>query len=900
MGKMDFWRSGRGAVAAFDPPPRLPMGGALSLMHSFEESGRGWFWATDDSGRLTYLSTSISDALEMAWQAGGVSLIDHFLSAEEDETGRGKLPFALAKQAPFDDIIVQASTLGDERCWSLSGRPQFDRAGAFLGFHGSGLDVTEHRKSSHHASRLAKYDPLTGLPNRRSMSASLNASLSRQSALPCTVMLIDLDRFKQVNDTLGHPAGDALLKQVAERLLTLVKDREQVFRLGGDEFQIILCGTADRGITGDLATRIIATLSQPYNVNGQRCSIGASVGIAAAPSDAATAEELIRNADLALYASKSGGRGRFRFFSGDLLEAAEDRRLLEQDLQDALEKDQIHLEYQPVVETRSNKVKGVEALMRWRHPERGSISPAIFIPIAEETNLIGKLGEWALRKACADVSQWPGKLRVAVNVSPLQFTDPSFAGLVASVLEQSGLDPDQLELEITEGVFLTDSAETDTMFEQLKALGVRLALDDFGTGYSSLSYLRTAPFDKIKIDQTFVKEATLPGCRNSAIISAIVALADVLGMETTAEGIEFMDQLELIRSLGVSHVQGYVYSKAIGNDDVRGRLEAGSWAIEPAGPAKQRSERQAMYRKVAVMHGSRYEPVILRNLSESGALVEGISDAQPGTLCIVDFGDGQLSFAKVTRMTGRQCGIAFEQMLVNDGEGGLCTPHRVSPYMLAAMNVPNLDRIDRAAIVPPDLLPVEALGQRLGLKLAMAPQPALLAVGDLPTGPVDSGAARMLGSLSGAGEGYGRFSGLTILEAERLIQAACASHNRQLRYIVGLIMLTQVRPSELFRAQWSDIDVEGSVWHIPISRAGHARDIVLTPIGIELLQLLPRWEQCSHVIANPATRKPYRSMSRSWEAVRAKAGLVYVELGDLCYVQLQDDADARELLALLR
>jgi diguanylate cyclase (GGDEF)-like protein len=900
MGKIDFWRSGEGKTAA-RVAPRANVAGALPLLRSFEQSGRGWFWATDDEGQLIYLSPSISDALCVERRAEHRAYLgDHFVAAEDDLTGRGKLPFALAKQAAFDGLLVRASALQEERCWSLSGRPQFSPDGAFLGFHGSGIDVTEHRRSSQDASRLAKYDPLTGLPNRRSMTASLNAALSSQSTLPCTVLLIDLDRFKQVNDTLGHPAGDALLKQVAERLLTLVKDHEQVFRLGGDEFQIILCGTADRGVTGGLATRVIAALSQPYTVNGQRCAIGASVGIAAAPSDAATAEELIRNADLALYASKAGGRGRFCFFSDDLLEAAEDKRLLERDLHDALETGQIYLEYQPIVETCSNSVKGVEALMRWRHPVRGAVSPAIFIPIAEETNLIGKLGEWALRQACSDVATWPGRLRVAVNVSPLQFSEASFSDTISSVLQESGISPDQLELEITEGVFLADSAETDTMFEQLKDLGVRLALDDFGTGYSSLSYLRTAPFDKIKIDQTFVKEATLPGCRNSAIIAAIVALAQVLEMETTAEGIEFMDQLELIRGLGVSHVQGYVYSKPIGSDDVRHCLDSGSWTIEPAGPPRQRSERLAMYRKVGVLHGNRYEPAILRNLSETGALLEGVRNVPLGTLCIVDFGDGQLSFAKVTRITGRQCGIAFEQMLVSDGDGGLCTAHRVAPYLLAAMNVPNLARTDRPAEVPSDLLPLEELGQRLGLKLAAFAQPVV----EDPATPAESGAVaaagRILDALRPEADGYGHFKGLTRVEALALIEAASASQNRQLRYIVALIMLTGIRPSELFRAQWSDIQIEAGVWHIPISRAGYARDIALTAVGTALLQLLPRWEQSNHVIVNPVTKKPYRSLTRSWEAVRAKAGLAYVELADLCYVQLQSQEDARRLLEMLR
>ena len=343
---------------------------------------------------------------------------------------------------------------------------------------------------------------------------------------PCTVMLVDLDRFKQVNDTLGHPAGDALLKQVAGRLVRIVGDKERVFRLGGDEFQVVLPSCADRKQIDALASDIIHGLSQPYSIGGSRCIIGASIGMAVCPEDGTSRVGLMRNADLALYASKSDGRGRSKFFSTDLLASAERKRALEEDLRDALVRNEMRLVYQPLVHCQSNRITGVEALMRWDHPNEGPISPSVFIPIAEEAGLVGRLGDWALRKACEDAARWPGNLRVAVNVSPSQFSDGTLPHTVISALATSGLAADQLELEITEGVFLGDTAAAANMFATLKKIGVRLALDDFGTGYSSLGYLRSAPFDKIKIDQTFVREATLPGSRNSAIIAAIVALAE--------------------------------------------------------------------------------------------------------------------------------------------------------------------------------------------------------------------------------------------------------------------------------------------------------------------------------------------------------------------------------------
>ncbi len=663
---------------------------ALRILRNHEESGQGWFWATNADGDLTYLTESM--LAELAPEADtliGTSFAALFSHGEDAAGNRRNLSFALAKQLKFAKLAVIAQT-AEHRWWEVSGCPQFDGAGLFCGFRGSGVDVTEQRRSSEQVSQLAMYDPLTGLTNRRRMRQVLDSTLQAfaHQNRPCAILLIDLDRFKQVNDTLGHPAGDALLKQVAERLVKIVDDKEKICRLGGDEFQIILPDSEDRGAIGDLAAHIIASLSQPYSVEGARCVIGASIGIAVSPYDGVTSEELIRNADLALYAAKGGGRGRFRFFSSDFLRAAEDKRLLEEDLRDAVAKDELAMFYQPVVCAKTNCVTGVEALIRWNHPTRGPISPALFIPIAEEANLIEQIGEFALRRACDDASKWPGKLRVAVNVSPIQFASEALPGIVKSALAASGLAAARLELEITEGVFLSDSTETDDMFATLKRIGVRLALDDFGTGYSSLGYLRTAPFDKIKIDQSFVRGATAPGSRNGAIIAAIVALAAALGMDTTAEGIESLDQLELIRKLGVSHIQGYVYSKAVADDDVHRMLDAGDWIIEPTGPARQREDRQSVYRKATAIHNDHCYPVMVRNISISGALMEGLVDVPIGTRFVIDLGDGQLVIGTVRRSEGQQQGIEFDERLVADGNGGLCTRHRASQYMLALAGLP--------------------------------------------------------------------------------------------------------------------------------------------------------------------------------------------------------------------
>jgi diguanylate cyclase (GGDEF)-like protein len=670
-----------------EPQPVLAAADALLLVRNYEECGQGWFWSTDAGGRLTYITDSVAQLMgRTTGTLLGTPLVDLFLPADSHGERQRTLPFLLTRQSRFDELPLRSAFEGDDRWWAISGCPQFDGGGKFAGYRGSGTDITAQRRSAEDASRLALYDSLTGLANRFHISKKLEATLAAfaQQQRSCAIMLLDLDRFKQVNDTLGHPAGDALLKQVAERLLKIAGDREMVSRLGGDEFQIILPDIEDRGKLGDMAAEIIASLSQPYSVEGSRCIIGASVGVAIAPFDGLSGDDLVRNADLALYAAKGNGRGRFAFYSSDLHQAAEDRRVLEEDLRDALARGEIELGYQPVVHSRSDMVTGVEALVRWNHRERGAISPAVFIPIAEEANLIWPLGEWVLRKACEDAARWPGEMRVAVNVSPIQFANPDLPKIVANALAATGLAPDRLELEITESVFLADSTETSRMFKALKGLGVRLALDDFGTGYSSLGYLQSAPFDKIKIDQSFVRDATIPGSRNGAIIAAIVALAEALEMETTAEGIESLDQLDLVRKLNVSHVQGYVYSKAVPQAELLEHAEAGSWTIKPAGPARQRNDRFSLFRKVGAIHDNHRYGVVIRNLSATGAFIEGLLDVPVGTRFVIDFGEGQLVTATVRRSMRHQQGVEFEQTMVSDGNGGLCTRHRVSPYLIAA------------------------------------------------------------------------------------------------------------------------------------------------------------------------------------------------------------------------
>jgi diguanylate cyclase (GGDEF)-like protein/PAS domain S-box-containing protein len=608
------------------------------ILSDYESTRQGWFWETDRRGLITYVSRTIGEIVGVGEaELIGRPFTDLFLDEGQSDESERTLHFHLNARSSFQDLRLRAATAdGEERWWSVNGLPVYDDFDNFQGFRGSGSDLTERKRHEEQATRLAHYDSLTGLANRLQMSKSLEKILNARTAehRACAVLLLDLDRFKQVNDTLGHPAGDALLRQVAQRLERVVESPGRVGRLGGDEFQVIVPGRSTRTALAHLAERIIMALAEPYLIDGHRVMIGVSVGIALAPDDGVTSEAIIRNADLALYAAKDAGRGRHHFYAPDLHTDAEERRQLEADLRDALASGGLQLFYQPVVHTASEKVAGFEALLRWQHPTRGWLSPAKFVPIAEDAGIIAQIGEWALRTACQDLACWPGSVRVAVNVSPLQFANPALPAIVTSALAAAGVAPERLELEITESVFLNDDEGTDAMFAALKRLGVRLALDDFGTGYSSLGYLKKAPFDKIKIDQSFVRGACEKGSCNGAIISAIVRLAEALGMETTAEGVETLDELDLVRSLGCSHVQGYIYDKPLSAEQARERLSGGIVA-SAHGPRSSRPARRTVLRRVQLEHdGHSYEATV-RNMSASGALIEGLWNVPEGTVFTV-------------------------------------------------------------------------------------------------------------------------------------------------------------------------------------------------------------------------------------------------------------------------
>jgi diguanylate cyclase (GGDEF)-like protein len=436
---------------------------------------------------------------------------------------------------------------------------------------GSGLqtvlairDQRERLQTESKMRTLAYSDALTGLSNRAHFHDLLarHAASGSEQDRAFAVLVLDLDRFKLVNDTLGHGLGDALLRKTAQRLQAALGPHDMVARLGGDEFAILQVDLPDPEAVQVLTGRIVELIGRPFLIEGQLVNVGASVGAALAPVDGSEPSQLLRNADLALYKAKADGKGTFRRFDPALDARMQARRSLEADLRRAIAVQEFELHYQPLVDARSGQITAAEALVRWRHPERGLVSPADFIPLAEETGLIGPLGQWVLRTACTQAACWPAHIRVAVNLSPAQFRDLRLADTVKAALAASGLAADRLELEITEGVLLADEERTLATLTRLRAAGVSISMDDFGTGYSSLSYLRRFPFDKIKVDQSFVRQ--LPGdAESAAIVRAIITMGTCLGMAITVEGVETAEQFAFTTASGCDQVQGYHVSRPL-------------------------------------------------------------------------------------------------------------------------------------------------------------------------------------------------------------------------------------------------------------------------------------------------------------------------------------------------
>jgi diguanylate cyclase (GGDEF)-like protein len=478
----------------------------------------------------------------------------------------------LKRRESFSNLLVRVALNGQQRWWELSGTPKLDEHGNFDGFRGVGSDVTEQRESSDKIAYLARYDTLTGLPNRMMVNEALGEALryAEQWRTRCAFLMIDLDRFKAVNDTLGHLVGDQLLAKVSDRLKEQMSENEICGRLGGDEFAIVVRDASDLNRVNMVADRVIDHLSRPYEIDHHTLYVGASVGSAIGPRDGNTVETLMRNADLALYRSKDEGGNAHFTYEPALHAHAEERRKLEFSLRRALDRNEFVLHYQPVVDAESERIVSFEALIRWNSSEHGFVNPGKFIPLAEDTRLIVPIGDWVLHEACREATNWPSDTKVAVNVSGEQLLDANFVASVVGALSSTGLAAHRLEVEVTESIFLRDATLARAALEKVMALGCGVALDDFGTGYSSLGYLRRLRFSTIKVDRSFVQGAATGSPESLAIIRAVVAMADSLEMSTTAEGVETEAELAVVRQLGCRKIQGFYFGRPMPGDEATG------------------------------------------------------------------------------------------------------------------------------------------------------------------------------------------------------------------------------------------------------------------------------------------------------------------------------------------
>ncbi|MCP5285048.1 MAG: EAL domain-containing protein [Burkholderiaceae bacterium] len=539
------------------------------LLRDFEENTSDVLWELGADGRLRHVSQRLAEQLGQRPETLGTRLLTDWLTdlLPGDDESRGHvqaLRERLREATPFRDQLLPLQRDGQVRWWSLSAKPLFDDAGRPAGWRGVASDITEARRASHRLRWLAHNDALTGLANRHQFRSLLGQLLAQET--PLAVMCLDLDHFKAVNDSLGHGAGDALLRSVGERLTTAVRRDDTVARLGGDEFAVLTRAHAPAEIAA-LAQRVLVSLRQPCELGGQTVTARASIGVAVAPRDGADVDTLINHADVALYAAKAAGRDEVRFFDGAMAQSTRRRVTIEHGLRQALTDGSLRLVYQPQLGLDDWQVAGFEALLRWQHPLLGEVPPAEFVPVAEDAGLMPELGTWVLARACREAARWPAALTVSVNVSPVQATVPGFARHVTDAATAAGLPMARLELEITESLLLQERDATVQTLHELRNAGARLALDDFGTGYSALSYLRRFPLQTLKIDRSFVREL---GARGDAreIVRMIIGLARTLRMQTVAEGVEEPAHAAILSRYGCDRVQGWLASRPLEADAV--------------------------------------------------------------------------------------------------------------------------------------------------------------------------------------------------------------------------------------------------------------------------------------------------------------------------------------------
>jgi diguanylate cyclase (GGDEF)-like protein/PAS domain S-box-containing protein len=550
------------------------------LLRDFEEHASDWLWEITATGHLRHVSSRLAESFglppKQLLQRSFMELLIDKTPADDPE-GRAalsKLTSYIRMGQPFRDLELCIAVGREHHWWSLSAKPLFDEKGRSAGWRGVGSDITHTRQAREELAHLANHDALTGLANRHRFSTELDrlrAADPGQAPRPCALLFLDLDNFKNINDSLGHSVGDQLLRLLGVRLNTCLAEGDLLARLGGDEFALLTWRYASQEEAAALAERLLVLLGEPCQLDDVLVEVRASVGVALAPRDGQDPQSLLQYADLALYAAKAAGRNTYRFFDIGMAENTRARVRLQQELGQALAAEQFTLHFQPQMALDSGEVKGFEALVRWQHSERGLIGPGEFIPVAEETGQIVPLGNWVLRESCRIAAQWPPHLRVAVNLSAVQFRSSAVLDLVDEALSLSGLSPERLELEITESAIIEDHDGAQATLMALRSRGVRVAMDDFGTGYSSLAYLRRFPLDKLKIDGMFVR--SLDSDQDAqAVVTAIVSLARALRLETTAEGVETAEQLVMLKALGCDDVQGFLIARPMPVADVQAYL----------------------------------------------------------------------------------------------------------------------------------------------------------------------------------------------------------------------------------------------------------------------------------------------------------------------------------------
>lgn len=528
------------------------------------EASSDWIWESDPNLRLMYFSARFTEVTGVAAANVLGKTLEQFFSSDAHSDGWRRLIEDTQEHSSFRDLrCCYRDATGQTRICRLAGKPITSATGSFLGFRGTATDITEEVQAQERAAHLAHHDALTSLPNRVLFRDRLNMAIAshRDETARIAVICLDLDHFKEVNDTLGHGAGDILLQQLSGRLTACVRPSDTVARLGGDEFAIIQVGVNQPFEAEHLSRQLIDAVRAPFYIDGQELHIGVSVGIAIADLADGDPERLLKNADIALYRAKQAGRATYRIFEPKMDIELQARKALEHDLRQAVLKNELEVHYQPLIDLETRSITAVEALVRWRHPTRGLVSPADFIPLAEETGLIVAIGAWVLETACAQAVKWPN-LRMAVNLSPVQFRNRELIETVKEVLDRTGLAAERLELEITESVLINDAVAALEILNALKSLGVKIAMDDFGTGYSSLGYLNSFPFDKIKIDKSFIGDMNAKD-KSGAIVKSVISLGQSLNMITTAEGVETIEQARFLTDEGCDQLQGFYFSKPI-------------------------------------------------------------------------------------------------------------------------------------------------------------------------------------------------------------------------------------------------------------------------------------------------------------------------------------------------